>query len=60
MIHYTQGDTLKVDAEAIVNTVNIVGVMGCGIALQFKKAWPANFKAYKKACDAGEVQPGQI
>lgn len=60
MIHYTSGDILRADAEAIVNTVNCVGVMGRGIALQFKKAWPDNFKAYKKACDAKAVRPGQM
>ena len=60
MIKYTTGDLLKSDAEAIVNTVNCVGVMGRGIALQFKKAFPANFKAYKSACDRDEVQPGKM
>ncbi len=60
MIHYTAGDILKADVEAIVNTVNCVGVMGRGIALQFKKAWPENFKAYKLACDAGEVEIGKL
>ena len=60
MINYTHGDILKSDVEAIVNTVNCVGVMGRGIALQFKKAWPENFTAYKKACDAGDVMPGKM
>ncbi|MCP5207051.1 MAG: macro domain-containing protein [Hahellaceae bacterium] len=60
MMNFTHGDILKADAEAIVNTVNCVGVMGRGIALQFKKAWPENFKVYKKACDAGEVRPGEM
>ena len=60
MIKYTTGDLLKSDAEAIVNTVNCVGVMGRGIALQFKKAFPANFKAYKAARDREEVQPGKM
>lgn len=60
MIHYTQGDILKSDVDAIVNTVNCVGVMGRGIALQFKKAWPENFKAYKQVCDAGELLPGKL
>jgi O-acetyl-ADP-ribose deacetylase (regulator of RNase III) len=46
--------------EALVNTVNCVGVMGKGIALQFKQAFPDVFKQYKKACDAGAVQPGQM
>jgi O-acetyl-ADP-ribose deacetylase (regulator of RNase III)/uncharacterized protein YwgA len=46
--------------EALVNTVNCVGVMGKGVALEFKNRWPANFKAYKKICDAKELQPGQM
>ena len=45
MIEYTSGDILRDEAEALVNTVNCVGVMGRGIALQFKKAWPENFRA---------------
>ena len=54
-----QGDLLKQhDVDAIVNTVNCVGVMGKGIALQFKKKWPANFKAYADACKAHQVKPG--
>lgn len=60
MINYTTGDILKADAEAIVNTVNCVGIMGRGIALQFKNAFPDNFKAYKVACDQDEVQPGKM
>ena len=51
---------MKADAEALVNTVNCVGVMGRGVALQFKNKFPANFKAYKVACDRGEVQPGRM
>ena len=46
--------------EALVNTVNCVGVMGKGVALEFKKRWPANFKAYKKLCDAKELTPGRM
>jgi O-acetyl-ADP-ribose deacetylase (regulator of RNase III) len=60
MIELTQGDILKADAEALVNTVNCVGIMGRGIALQFRKAFPANFKAYKAACDAEQVQLGKM
>lgn len=60
MIRYTTGDILKQDADAIVNTVNCVGVMGRGIALQFKKAFPHNFEVYKSACDLGEVVPGKM
>lgn len=60
MIKLTQGDILKADAEALVNTVNCVGIMGRGVALQFKKAFPANFKAYEVACKAHQVQPGKM
>ena len=59
-IELKTGDLLKADAEAIVNTVNCVGIMGRGIALQFKKAFPANFHAYARACEDGEVQPGKM
>jgi O-acetyl-ADP-ribose deacetylase (regulator of RNase III) len=60
MIEYTTGDLLHEDAEALVNTVNCVGVMGRGIALQFKNAFPANFVTYAAACKQGEVQPGRM
>jgi len=60
MITYTTGDILRADAEALVNTVNSVGVMGRGIALQFKEAFPANFRAYATACERGEVEPGRM
>lgn len=60
MIRYTSGDILQAGTEALVNTVNSVGVMGRGIALQFKQAFPANFKAYAAACRQGEVQPGRM
>jgi O-acetyl-ADP-ribose deacetylase (regulator of RNase III) len=55
-----KGDILRAEAEALVNTVNCVGVMGRGVALQFKNAFPTNFKAYAAACKAGEVQPGRM
>lgn len=60
MIRYTQGDILKDESEAVVNTVNCVGVMGRGIALQFRNAFPENFKAYEKACKQEQVQPGRM
>jgi O-acetyl-ADP-ribose deacetylase (regulator of RNase III) len=60
MIELTTGDILQADAEALVNTVNCVGVMGRGIALQFRKAFPENYKAYKAVCDRGELQPGRM
>ena len=59
-IEMMTGDILAANAEAIVNPVNCVGVMGRGLALQFKQAYPANFKAYKAACDARLVRPGQM
>lgn len=60
MLRYVRGDILDADAEALVNTVNCVGVMGRGIALRFKEAFPDNFKAYAAACRRGEVQPGRL
>jgi O-acetyl-ADP-ribose deacetylase (regulator of RNase III) len=60
MLELKQGNLLEEDAEALVNAVNCVGVMGKGIALQFKQAFPENFQQYKKACDAKEVQPGRM
>lgn len=60
MIKFTRGDILEAQAEALVNTVNCVGVMGRGIALQFKHAFPDNFKAYAAACRREEVQPGRM
>ena len=60
-IKLMQGDLLKQDdVDAIVNTVNCVGVMGKGIALQFKNKWPGNFQAYQAACKAGAVRPGRM
>ena len=60
MIHNADGNLLEADVDALVNTVNTVGVMGKGIALQFKQAFPGNFKAYAKACKADRVQPGSM
>src|ERR1700722_11696579 len=60
MIKLEKGDILKSDTEALVNTVNCVGVMGRGIALQFRKAFPDNFKAYEAACERQEVMPGKM
>lgn len=60
MIETTSGDILTADAEALVNTVNCVGIMGRGIALQFRKAFPGNFKAYEAVCKRGELQPGKM
>ncbi len=60
MIDFRTGDILRTGAEALVNTVNCVGIMGRGVALQFKNAFPGNFRAYKAACDREEVQPGRM
>jgi O-acetyl-ADP-ribose deacetylase (regulator of RNase III) len=60
MIEDGHGNLLTADVEALVNTVNTVGVMGKGIALQFKRAYPANFRAYRDACARGEVRLGQV
>ena len=60
MITITRGNVIEADAEALVNTVNCVGYMGKGIALQFKKAFPENFKAYERACHAGTVRLGEM
>lgn len=60
MIEFKTGDILRADVEALVNTVNCVGIMGRGIALQFKNDFPENFKAYEAACAREEVQPGKM
>jgi len=60
MIEFKQGNLLEENAEALVNTVNCVGVMGKGIALQFKQAFPENFRQYEKACRSSEVQLGRM
>src|SRR3990172_1454256 len=60
MVKLLRGNLLNAEAEALVNTVNSVGHMGKGVALQFKKAFPENFLFYQKACRAGEVRPGRM
>ena len=60
MITYLRGNLLEDDAQALVNTVNTVGVMGKGIALQFKQRFPANYAAYAQACKLGQVQTGRM
>ncbi|RKH71351.1 Appr-1-p processing protein [Corallococcus interemptor] len=57
---FTKGNILRADTDAIVNTVNCVGYMGRGIAAQFKRAYPENFKAYESACRRKEVVPGKM
>jgi len=60
MIYFTKGNIINSDSEALVNTVNTVGVMGKGIALAFKKAFPENFKIYKNDCDNNNFKIGDI
>jgi O-acetyl-ADP-ribose deacetylase (regulator of RNase III)/uncharacterized protein YwgA len=60
MISFFTGDLLKADADALVNTVNTVGVMGKGIALQFKEAFPYNYKEYVIACKNKNLEPGKL
>ncbi len=59
-MEHVHGDLLRADAEALVNTVNTRGVMGKGVALQFRKAFPENFRAYRRACERGEVAIGRM
>jgi len=60
MIRFVQGNLLDAKVDALVNTVNTVGIMGKGIALMFKEAFPANFRAYKDACKRREVRIGRM
>lgn len=60
MLVERSGNLLGAEVDALVNTVNTVGVMGKGIALQFKRAYPDNYKHYERACKAGQVQIGKM
>jgi O-acetyl-ADP-ribose deacetylase (regulator of RNase III) len=60
MIHFIQGDLFASGASALVNPVNTVGVMGKGLALVFKKRFPDNFAAYRRACKEAEIQTGTM
>lgn len=60
MLEQGTGNLLTANVDALVNTVNTKGVMGKGLALQFKKAFPENFSEYVRACHAGEVVPGKM
>lgn len=59
-IRYVQGDLFQSGADVLVNAVNVVGVMGKGIALSFKQRFPANFGVYRDACSSGALQPGGL
>jgi len=60
MIEFARGNLLEATAEALVNTVNTVGVMGKGVAWMFKEAYPENFKAYQSACKKKEIAVGHM
>ena len=60
MIEFAEGNILDAEAEALVNTVNTVGVMGKGIALMFKEAFPDNFNDYEAACKRNELRVGKM
>lgn len=60
MILYSAGSLFESDAEALVNTVNTVGVMGKGIAKEFKARYPENFRIYADACRTGTLQTGRL
>lgn len=60
MMKFVQGNLFDAPVDALVNTVNTVGVMGKGIALMFKEAFPANFRAYEAACKAKDVHVGRM
>lgn len=60
MIINIKGNLLESDAEALVNTVNTVGIMGKGIALQFREAFPENYRIYKRACQNNELHVGEL
>lgn len=59
-ITFKNGNLFNEDADAIVNTVNCVGVMGKGVALEFKKRWPKNYVAYREQCEANALEPGKL
>ena len=59
-MEFTKGNILRADVEALVNTVNCVGFMGRGIAAQFKRTFPENFRTYEAACKRKEVVPGKM
>lgn len=59
-IKFKHGDMFQEPTQAIVNTVNCVGVMGKGVALEFKKRWPDNFEAYRKLCRDKKLVPGNM
>lgn len=59
-IVFTKGDIFEIDAEVLVNPVNCVGVMGAGLAKEFKARFPGHYEFYKENCDDGAVSIGQL
>ena len=60
MIKYENGNLLAADVQALVNTVNCVGIMGKGVALQFKEAYPRYYETYRKECETQKFEPGMV
>lgn len=60
MIKYLKGDLLRSDAQALVNAVNCQGVMGKGIAYQFRLDYPVNARAYEALCKENKIGAGQL
>src|SRR3954470_1779593 len=60
VVEFVTGNLLEAEVDALVNTVNTKGVMGKGIALQFKRAFPSNYAEYRAACDRGDVRLGRM
>jgi len=60
LIRYSKGSVFNANTQAVVNTVNCVGAMGAGIALEFSLRYPEMFIEYQKKCDIGEIQIGLI
>lgn len=59
-MNYTKGNILESNTEVIINPVNTVGVMGKGLALQFKQKFPTNYKIYKEACKNQTIDIGKL
>lgn len=60
MLRFHRTSLLTSPAQTLVNTVNTVGVMGKGLAAEFKKLYPSMFAEYKEVCDRGELKPGGL
>ncbi len=60
MLELVTGNMFDIDADILINTVNCVGVMGCGVALAFKRLYPKMFREYRRCCDMNEIAPGAL